>query len=289
MRVAVLGATGMLGRVVCRVLHAAGHHVTAWVNDQRDIASVALPLAHAVRLGNLSRRSQARIVASWGGEWIVNCAGVVKSRTDTLADVAVLVNAGLPHWLERDCAMTSTRIIHLSSDCVFSGTKGNYTEADDPDATDLYGASKAAGEITGPRSLTLRTSFVGCERGTQRGLLEWFLRQAREHAAVQGYTNHTWSGLSAMEVARVIGRIISSKWRISGVYHLAGRSITKCDLLLLLRERLGLDVEVMPAETPITINRTLDPSAFRGTMEYIAPPWSAMAEDLVDELEVSRA
>ena len=267
MKVAVLGAAGLLGHYVARQLEEDGFTVTALTRKQFDLSLFA---------------SVKRIMSD-RYDWVVNCARLVKCRTQEKPSDMILVNSALPHWLEYEARRYRTRVIHLSTDCVFSGAKGHYNEDDCADPVDLYGASKLAGELQGPESLTLRLSCVGLGQGTERGLLAWLMREAREHRSVQGFTNALWNGISAAEAARVVGRVIAKGgYPMSSLYHVAGGTISKCDLLMCLRAAFHLDVEIVPIGEPI-LDRTLDGTRFRVSTGYLAPTWNFMAHELAEE------
>jgi len=258
MRVAVLGANGMLGARVVEELERANHLVFALKRQQ----------------GDLSNKDHVLNLAWTDVDWFVNCAGIVKSR-EAEAVQMVLVNSAAPHWLENEVMQRGEppRILHVSTDCVFSGRGHLYLPTDEPDPVDLYGATKLAGELTGSQSITIRTSFIGWENATQRGLLEWFVRQKK----VQGYANAFWSGLSAREVARSITRIVSHSPDLScgRVYHITGSVISKLNLLRTLRDALELDVEIEEVFEP-HIDRSLSPNIG-------APSWEEMAAELAQE------
>ncbi len=267
MRVAVLGAAGLLGRYVARQLASDGHTV-----DRITRAT-----------HNLSLYSSAKKIAAERYDWIVNCAGIVKCRERESPIDTVLLNSALPHWLEYESRKFRTRLLHVSTDCVFSGAKGHYHEDSEPDPVDLYGASKLAGEVHGPESLTIRCSFIGLEHGTSRGLLAWLIGEAAAGHAVKGYTNALWNGLSTFEVARVVSRILAKPgFPISSVYHVSGGTISKCDLLCCLSAALGLGAVVEPMSEPL-IDRTLNATRFRVATGYSPPTWNFMAQELADE------
>lgn len=267
MKIAVLGAAGMLGRRVAEELHKGNHEVHLYARGPAF---------------DLKFQWDVRCVTQQGFDWIVNCAGMVKSRIDASNQVdAVLVNSAMPHWLEDEGA----RVLHVSTDCVFSGKIGNYRPISNADPVDLYGASKLAGELRGRHSITVRMSFIGWEHGTERGLLEWLVRQKR----VQGFTKALWSGLSARECARAIKKALeaSTKWASLGgvfgqLYHLSGNAISKHDLLCELKTALKLDVEIEEAPGP-EIDRTLMGDVFNEVFDYCAPTWVEMAEELARE------
>ena len=267
MKIAVLGATGMLGARVYEELLGAGHEVAP----------------HTRLTIDLTRPWDYNQLLHAGFDWIVNCAGIVKSRVGEVSDVdTVIVNSAVPHWLEDGGA----RVLQISTDCVFSGAKGAYAPTDTPDPVDLYGASKLAGELRGPRSITIRTSFIGWEQASQRGLLEWFVRQKK----VEGYARAIWSGLSAREVARAVKIAIEHSTAYSNtggtlgqLYHLCGSPITKYKLLCELKRALKLDIEIVETLGP-EIDRSLNGAKFNSTFfEYAPPTWETMAEELARE------
>lgn len=267
MKIAVLGALGLLGRYVVGQLKSDGHSIE--------------PISRETH--NLSLYSSVKRLVADRYDWIVNCSGIVKCREHESPIDTVLMNAALPHWLEYEARRARSRVLHVSTDCVFSGSRGNYTEDSDPDPVDLYGASKTAGEIHGPDSLTIRCSFIGLERVTSRGLLAWLLNEARVGHTIKGYTNALWNGLSTAELARVISRVIDrSGPPLSGLYHVAGGTISKHDLLCLLRGVMNLNVEIVPESEPC-IDRTLNATRFRVATGYSPPSWNHMAQEIADE------
>jgi dTDP-4-dehydrorhamnose reductase len=177
-------------------------------------------------------------------ELIVNCLGVVKSIAHDPGPT-IRLNALFPHQLAAAADRHGARLIHVSTDCVFSGERGDYSEQDNPDPVDLYGRSKLLGEVDRTPHLTARTSFIGREIDTRNGLLEWFLAQQGQ---VDGYVNAIWSGLVAPELARVLLEL-SLRPHVTGLMHVAGERISKYDLLLLMRDVFKrTDVEVRPYE-----------------------------------------
>jgi dTDP-4-dehydrorhamnose reductase len=216
-------------------------------------------------------------------EVIVNCVGAIKQRAEAQdAAFATALNVALPHRLAAVAAATGARLIHFSTDCVFSGRKvgGRYTEAEEPDPDDLYGRSKLEGEVTAPPALTLRLSFIGRELRHHVSLLDWLI--ARNHGTVRGYTRVWWSGLTASHVADIVGDVIERHPALTGLYHLAGERLTKHDLLCRLRDGLGLDVTVVPDDGP-ALDRSLDGSRFAAATGYVFPGWEALVAGLAAE------
>ncbi len=274
-RLLILGASGMLGHMMFRWLARLGRYEivgtlrASAVPDglmcdgsacARLLTGVDVLLPH--QLETVHRQVMPDVV--------VNCVGLVKQLdacTDPLQ--AIPINSLLPHHLATLCRETGARLIHISTDCVFSGRRGQYTEADLPDADDLYGRSKLLGEIATPGVLTLRTSVIGPELGSRRGLLEWFLGQ---QGAVRGFDRAVFSGLPSVELARVISDFVLPRPTLWGVYHLAADPIDKCSLLKLIAAEYGLNTSISPDHS-IVVDRSLDASCFNAAVGYVPPGW----------------
>jgi dTDP-4-dehydrorhamnose reductase len=210
-------------------------------------------------------------------EVVVNCIGVVKQIASDPADM-VRLNALFPHQLAACCATRGIRLVHVSTDCIFSGRRGGYTETQTPDPVDLYGRSKLAGEPSGPHVLTLRTSMIGWELGGRhQGLLEWFVS---ERDTVRGYTRAIFSGPTTPVLSREILAAVERHPDLTGTWHLAAEPIAKHDLLLALRAALGLDVQIVP-DDGLAIDRSLDASALRAATDWTPPSWEEMIAELV--------
>jgi dTDP-4-dehydrorhamnose reductase len=213
---------------------------------------------------------------------VVNCIGIVKqSDLAAKATVAVAVNSLLPHRLAEACQERGIRLIHVSTDCVYSGRRGFYAESDLADPIDLYGRSKLAGEPSGEGILTLRTSMIGWELATSNGLLEWVV--AQDGGSVQGYDRAVFSGPTAPELSRLVLSIADEHPQLAGTLHVAAAPISKHDLILKLRDALGLDLEVERADEP-QIDRSLDPSRLEAETGWRAASW----DELVAELAATR-
>jgi dTDP-4-dehydrorhamnose reductase len=204
---------------------------------------------------------------------VVNCVGVVKQlplAKDPI--VSITVNALLPHLLARACGEAGIRMIHIGTDCVFSGEKGNYLESDLPDATDLYGRTKLLGEIDTPRCVTLRTSIIGHELSRRHGLIEWFLAQ---EGCVRGFARAVFSGLPTVELAGIVAERVIPNEGLTGLYHVSTAPISKYDLLRLVMERYGKRIRI-DREEAFVCDRSLDSSRFREATGYQPPTWPEM-------------
>jgi len=213
---------------------------------------------------------------------VVNCVGVVKQITKEHDPVTSLqINALLPQALAKMAGQFHFKLIHISTDCVFDGTKGNYSEEDPPSAEDLYGLTKLLGEISEPPALTLRTSMIGRELSRHLSLLEWVLcRQPKEK--VKGYTHAIFSGFTTPALAEAIAQIIQKQLHLTGIYHLSSHPITKYDLLKKLQKGFGLDIDVTPFDD-FCCDRSLNGSRFNKATGFVPPSWDEMIEGLVKE------
>ena len=207
---------------------------------------------------------------------VVNCVGVVKQRPSAKDPlVSLTVNSLLPHRVAALCATSGARMIHISTDCVFSGKTGQYTEADVADAEDLYGRSKLLGEPheASASALTLRTSIVGRELRSTTGVTEWFLSQ--RGGTVPGFTSAVFSGLTTSALAGLVSRLIEQRRDLSGLYHVSAPAITKFELLQRLNEAYAAGIRIQPS-TAVTVDRSLDSSRFWAATGFDAPTWDGM-------------
>lgn len=211
---------------------------------------------------------------------VVNALGIVKQVRDAERPVpAIRVNSLLPHELAEAAADVGARLVHISTDCVFSGGAPlgyRYTEEDAPGPLDLYGRSKLLGETDEGEALTLRTSIIGWELNRQSGLLEWLASQ--DGKTIGGFRHAIFSGLTTRALARVIRSVIEDARDLSGVYHVASKPISKLDLLLLLKQALGLSCEIEPHDQPV-VNRALNGSRFSAATGIEVPSWEDMAAE----------
>lgn len=209
---------------------------------------------------------------------VVNCVGVVKQADEASDPVpSIIVNSLFPHRLAALCRERGARLVHISTDCVFSGRRGSYGEDDLPDPVDLYGRSKLLGEAAGPGSLTVRTSFIGRELAGGRGLLEWFLSKRGGHAP--GFTRAVFSGLTTAAAAEAVLDLGTGDRAIEGVVHLAGPPVDKYRLLVMLRDAYGIDVDVVPDES-VVIDRSLNGAMLEARSGWRPPTWEAMIPEL---------
>ncbi|MCC6611317.1 MAG: SDR family oxidoreductase [Burkholderiales bacterium] len=283
MRILVLGGDGMLGHQLLKQWR--GTHAVR-VTLRRDLADYAAfgLFDRAAAYDGIDVRSAEALIGVFGDfrpEVVVNAIGIVKQRSDAKEAIpSIEINALLPHRLSHLCGVLGARLIHISTDCVFSGRTGGYTEESPSDAEDLYGRTKYLGEIHGPGCLTLRTSIIGPELSRKTGLLEWFLAQ---RGSIRGFTNAIFSGLTTRELARVMRMLVEGFPDASGLYQVSTEPISKYDLLRLIGDRLGHPVEIV-ADPTFRCDRSLNSDRFRAAFAYSPPSWPELVDDLVSDL-----
>lgn len=209
---------------------------------------------------------------------IVNCAGVtLRSKEAQDKNSAISINALLPHRLAEWCSRSGARLIHFSTVCVYDGKKGGYTEDDLPDARDLYGMTKILGDVNAPFALTLRSSFIGREIFGGAELLEWFL--AQEGKTVKGFRKALFTGLTTNKLAELVGDLIGNHPGLNGLYHVSSETVSKYELLRLIKDAYGLDVRIEPEEG-FEMKRDLDGGRFAKAAGFVCPPWSRMMAEM---------
>jgi dTDP-4-dehydrorhamnose reductase len=273
MKVLVLGASGMLGNAVLRVL------------DEKKSWQVF----GTVRSGNVSRFFSERVASKLitncdvGNhdalikvfnailpDVVINCIGLIKQLSDSENLLEIIpINSLLPHRLAELCSLVDARLVHMSTDCVFLGDKGNYRESDVSDANDLYGRSKYLGEVDYSHTVTLRTSIIGHELQSAHGLIGWFLSQEQQ---CKGYKKAIFSGLPTIALAQIIRDFVIPNPTLSGVYHVAAEPISKYDLLSLVADIYGKEINIVP-DNHLVINRSLNAEKFKQATGYTAPKW----------------
>ena len=285
MRILVLGGDGMLGhqllrqwrdrhevRVTLRLGLDAYQHLSLFnIENSFDCVDAS----NTERIGNILR--------SWQPAAVVNAIGVVKQRDDANKHIPSLeINALFPHRLAELCGAAESRLVHVSTDCVFSGRKGSYTEDDPCDVQDIYGMTKFLGELGNGEGITFRTSIIGLELTRKSSLIEWFLSQG---GSIRGFRKAIYSRLTTMEMSRVIERVLASYSELTGLWHIASRPIDKYTLLKMLAEKLGrTDVTIEPYDD-FVCDRSLDGSRFDNITGYSPPEWGVMLDELATEIQ----
>ena len=264
MKILVLGSTGMLGHVVSQYFFERQYEVLKTTRKSND------PLYFDVEK---DIKQLDKIVEQTKPDVVINCIGILNQKAEDNKTLAVIANSLLPHYIDQLSEKYSFKFIHISTDCVFSGNTGSYTEDSFQDATSFYGRSKALGEINNDRSVTLRTSIVGPDINENGiGLFNWFMKQTGE---VQGFTNVIWTGVTTIELAKQIEFAIKND--LKGLYNVVnGDVIDKYSLLQLFKEKFNKEIEIIPNGEQVS-KKTLLPSQ---KCHFDIPSYEQMIEEM---------
>jgi len=284
-KVLILGVTGMLGHKLYQVLSATLDVIGTLRGDYSNISRYdffrkrdIISNVNALRISRIEE-----VIGEINPNVLINCIGIIKSvreAQDRL--VNVWVNSLFPHQLYEICKRRGIRLIHISTDCVFSGKKGNYREDDPSDTEDTYGKTKYLGEVSGEGALTIRTSLIGRELSTTNNLVEWFL--SNQGGKVKGFSNAIFSGFPTVYFAQIMANIIAKEQNLSGLYHISSEPISKFKLLSLIRDKMGLDIEIK--EHPdFYCDRSLDSTLHRNKTGFKPPSWEEMIDEFAQDAQ----
>jgi dTDP-4-dehydrorhamnose reductase len=266
MRVLVLGASGMLGSAVFRQFDETGMHEILGLMRSDALLSCFSKVQQSRMIVGVDVLDEKALAGAFAGarpDLVINCVGLIKQQAQVEDPLIVLpINAMLPHRLSALCAQGGARLVHISTDCVFSGRHGRYTEADVSDAEDLYGKSKYIGEI----------------REANRALVDWFLTQ---EGTVRGFRRSVFSGITAIELARVIRDVVLPMPQLHGLYHVSAEPISKFELLKLIAMQYGKKIDLVPDDA-LKIDRSLDSSRFFKVTGYRPPSWEDMVRTMYE-------
>ena len=284
MKVLVFGASGMIGSAMFRVLNAKKEWQvwgTLRSADRKRFFSGGQQDKLVSGVDVEKYDELVRVFARVKPDVVVNCIGLTKHHKDAEDPLlALTLNAQLPHRMADLCDVTGGRLIHVSTDCVFAGTKGNYAEGDATDASDVYGKSKNLGEVDYPHAVTLRTSTIGHELQSAYGLLEWFLAQ---QGRCKGFSRAIFSGLPNTEFARVVQDVVIPRPDLHGLYHVGAAPIGKYELLQLIAKVYGKQIDIV-RDDDFSIDRSLNSACFNKATGYKPEAWP----ELIQTMHASR-
>ena len=282
-RVLILGGDGMLG-----------HQMLKSLTPKYDVrVTLRRPLADYAQYQLFNEKNSfaeveasdvdrlQKVVQNFRPNIIVNAIGIVKQRAASHDAIPSLeINSLLPHRLALMARDVGARLFHFSTDCVFSGSRGNYSETDFPDADDLYGRTKLLGEVTDEGCLTIRSSIIGLELSRNKSLIEWFLAQ---RGATNGFTRAIYSGLTTLEMARLVEMLIEKFPDLSGLWHVSAEPISKFDLLEKFNSYLKNSDRQIKRSEDFFKDRSLNGHRFYEQTRYKAPSWDDMLKELADQ------
>lgn len=273
MKIIVFGANGMAGHMVSLYLQEQGHDVTGFVRTKNN-------LVRCIEGNAMDAELVKQILYKSDYDVIINCIGILNKAVDAKLAEGIYINSVLPHFLAECAADTETRVIHISSDCVFSGDKGHYKENNHPDADSYYGKTKGLGEIWGDRNLTFRTSIVGPElKKDGIGLFHWFMSQT---GFVNGFTEVIWSGITTLELAKVINSVLDQN--LTDLYHLVNNDvISKHDLLCLFNKYMNDNKTVIHENGSFSNDKSLVDT--RQELKYKILSYEDMVRELAEWMQ----
>lgn len=283
-RILILGGAGMLGH---RLWKTFRDRFETYVTLRQPIANYThfkifdpartldhVDVSHLENLQRCFEKIKPQIV--------INCIAIIKQLREAKDPISsIKINALFPHELKKIADVFGSKLIHISTDCVFSGSKGNYSEEDASDAEDLYGRTKYLGEVSTSPALTIRTSMIGRELTGHIGLLDWFFNH-QSGATAKGYTHAIFTGFPTQNIAQILACLIQKNPQLTGLYHLASPPITKYDLLKKLQKAFHLDIRVTPFDD-FHCDRSLNGSRFNKATGFTPASWDEMIEGLVKE------
>ncbi len=280
MKVLVLGVSGLIGNNFLKVLsQKTSLDVFGTVRSESYLNHFKSPLVNKILTG-IDLNDYSKIIDTLGTirpDVVINCIGATKHEELNNNPIDFIrLNALFPHQLAKTCTLLNARLIHISTDCVFSGKKGLYNENDLPDSYDIYGRSKLLGEVIYGNALTLRLSTIGHELNSNNGLLNWFLAQENE---CKGFKNAVFSGLPAVVVAEIIRDLILDKKDLRGIYHIGATAINKYDLLKLIANIYKKEINIEMDEE-LVIDRSLDSTKFKSLTGFEAPKWQDLIQSM---------
>jgi len=286
-KILILGATGMLGHTLfSRLSDRHDMDVYATVRSLDGLSRWFSPvLLSKIQPGVDADNADSirSVLTGLRPDVVINCIGIIKQLPEAQDPVvAIAINALLPHRLARACKEVGARMIHISTDCVFSGKKGNYTESDFADADDLYGRTKYLGEVDYPHCVTLRTSIIGHELKGKHGLIDWFLSQ---EGNARGFTRAIYTGFPTVEMAKIIADHVIPDGNLHGLFHVSSARISKYDLLRLVAERYGKKISIDRYDG-FQCDRSLDSARFRTVTGYDPPSWPELVDKMYLDFSV---
>ncbi|MBU0721471.1 SDR family oxidoreductase [bacterium] len=280
-KILILGVTGMLGHTLFKEMSKnESFHVYGTTRSKSSLEHYFTPeemnhIRGGVDADNFD--TVIRAIASVQPSIIINCIGIIKQlpiAKDPLT--AITVNAQLPHRISLVARSANARFIHISTDCVFNGKKGNYNEEDQSDAEDLYGRTKFLGEVDYPHCVTLRTSIIGHELKTELSLIDWFLSQEKE---INGFTKAIYSGFTTIEMVNIISNYVIPNKELSGLYHVSSEAISKYDLLNIMKEVYKKEIIIKPYDD-FVLDRSLSCEKFKSATGYQSAEWKVMLKNM---------
>ena len=287
MKILVLGANGMIGhRVILELRKYFGDQVYGLIRRSRSDFNTTEMLQTNIfeKIDIVNWNDFSRLLSDLSPNIVINAIGVTIRRPE-IQDLsyALEVNSFFPQRLAKWAQYNNSKLIHFSTDCIFSGESGNYTELSNPSASDVYGRTKFLGEVDGPNCLTLRFSCIGQELDTRSELLEWFLSQ--DNSSIKGFTNVLYSGVSSIVVSKEVCRIIQEYKSLTGIYQISSFPISKYDLLNLAKKHFNKNIQIEPYDQYVS-NKILLNNKYSQDTGFTPTSWEVMMAELANDREI---
>ena len=274
-KILILGSAGMLGHQLYNYLESKNYIVKGICRNNKNIPNKFFKNKKFLNLDLEKFDLLKNTILKYRPDFIINCAGIIKQKSHLYDENKIyLINACLPNYLSILSKKFRFKLIHISTDCVYDGKKGNYKEGDIINSTDDYGLSKALGEVYSDNCITLRTSIIGHEFNQNNGLLEWFLKQKK----VYGFKKAFFSGLTTLELSKVIEKLLKKNLN-KGIYNIASKKISKYELLVLINEIYDKNILIL-SSNKLKINRSLNGKLFEKKTNIKISSWKKMIMDM---------
>ena len=269
MKILILGSNGMAGHIVTRYFKQQGYNIATLARDNAD---------YCVDIENKDQLDKFFNSVDSSCDFLINCIGLLMGDANRDAARAAYINSYFPHYLEQKYSTTRTKVIHLSTDCVFDGTKGNYVESDIHTEMNYYGKSKSLGEINNSKDVTFRTSIIGPElKSSGTGLLKWILTNPDKE--LNGWENAWWNGVTTLQLAKCIEKYILNP-AFTGIYNLVNNdvSINKYELLCKINKTFNLNKTINKIQGPKSVNKVLVDT--RKELDFAIPNYDVQLKEL---------
>ena len=278
MKILILGGDGMIGHKMAQVLSNFNHEITVSIRDQRELTKQCFSSQVKVFFIDFLKENVVAFLNIVKPDVIINAIGITIRRgvNEHVSD-AIYINSYFPHQLANWAGIHNKRLIHFSTDCVFSGSEGSYSEDATPNALDYYGKTKGLGEVFSKNALTLRSSMIGPELFNKTELFEWVINNKEKE--INGFSRVMYSGVTTVYMARLVVDLIENRKDFNGIYNIASNPISKFELLHLINDNFDLEL-VINKDQNIVSNKTLDASKIENELGIKSPSWNELIIDL---------
>ena len=279
MKILILGADGMIGHKITQILSKYNYEIHLNTRKNKEFFEKNFPKCH-INIFDFLRQDVLELLNKISPDFIINAAGITIRRGSENLQNSIKINSELPKKIDFWCKINRKRQIHFSTDCVFSGSKGNYLDSDKPDAKDNYGLSKGKGEINSGHTLTLRSSMIGREVFNKTELLEWVI--ANKNNKINGFYKAIYSGITTLWMSELILKILNDFPTLSGIYNISSQPISKFELITKINELFKLNIDIVK-DSSFSCNKSLNSRKFFSQTKLEKPNWDLMLLDLYND------